>query len=165
MSKRALAVPVRKGGPNTADMLARIEHLEERLSTFETACPPEFRKLAPDTVAKAIDLDGATSFEVLRNYKHGSIRLSAGQVVRADMYNRIMDHVHNGLLLGRVADREGVLEKYRQEAEAKREAAAAARQELRELAALEAAKLAMSMDPDPEPEPEPYAEDKAEEGE
>lgn len=132
---RKKAQVVRKGPPNVHDLESRIQDLEDRLDAFLTACPPEFRKLAPETVEKILKMDPFVRFTVLKPYSHGTFRLSAGQTIRADQYPRLLDHVKAGLLVGRVADHEKILEKYREQAEAREAAARAAREEARALAA------------------------------
>ncbi len=146
-AKPKRAQPIREGLPNAYDLATRLEALEERLAAFETACPPEFRKLATDTIRGVLKLDSSAEFEVLKTYKHGHVRVNPGQTIRADHYPKLMDHVLNGLMLGRVIQRENILEKYRVEAEARRDAAEAAREEMRALGALAAMKSAVAEDP------------------
>lgn len=149
-TKRASSGPgsAKKAKPVRGDQVAmealkqRVEalekcvgELEKRLDVFLTAAPPEFRKLSPETVEAVIAEDPFAQFEVLRPYRFASLYLTPGQRIRVDRYERIMDHVRNGLLLGRLANHEAVLEQYRAEREAKEALAEAARQEARALAA------------------------------
>ena len=122
---------------------AQFAGLEQRLAAFETSAPPQFRRIPPEAVEAIIQDNAFAEFECLSLYKHYGIELRPGTLVRADRFPALLDHVRNGLLLGRPSGADALVEMYRRERAERDAAAKAAAKEAAALAQLAATKAAV----------------------